>query len=845
MMKIPRRPLPAAWIFSSAAVLATAAAVWLFTHPDTGTALNLSFYADRGELLLHAVRSRAVSYSMPLLSLLWAARQHLNIAPSLPGSAACLLTALTAFGLGARGGGPARGAVYALAALLAALTSGTRDTEQEIYSLALLIFLNLELLRQTGKTFLLAGASGAAAAITMLIRSPLCLFPPLTAAYGYFTGGTRLKKWLPGAAVFLLFAFVPLVPWARLNHSLFGRTILFEEGRPESNLITGAMGMTFTIEGDARALAGLSRQDSALRWAAARVAAAPGRYAAAVVRRAWNVFLMSPWLFLLAGLGFLFNHRSRETRFLAFFCGYFIFIHCLLSIEERYFYPLRYVLALIAAGGAWELAKKAGLAAEEKGRDLFTLPLFAAAAALAALALGAVWRYPAAARHPLIAATEELKTHPGESWLLRKRGETLLSFNLTAEGRADLALACAARRDAGPCYIPAALAGEPGPLPPGQDRYELLLVKTLRELELDRTAAARGTFKEAMGIWLDERNLVRGGGKENGERRRIIKLNQALWDTDLPGALLYFPPAVRRTLLARMSAIPEFSPGLAKLKTSPAFSENGAMGYDDASALLAAALEILGPAAPPPPGIPPAARALALALGTAGGNGTLAQLLLNCGPSFGGVAALYLDLKRNGAAAAALEKRTNPDGGCFYPALRLLALKNGPEAGKAALALETAAAKSPSFTLEAARILNGSGARAEAKLLAGFAERSSITGREELKDLALLYQDLRDYPKSLAITASLLKKDPSSPELNNNLGVLLLFLKRDGEAETALAKAAGERNASFSAQLNLAALYARRGDRERSAVYYRKALENPALPPGEKTAVKEILTKLF
>jgi len=831
-----------AWVFWAAAALAAGAVAWQFARPGPDLSQNLGFYADRGELLLHGVRDRAVSYSMPLLSLLCAARQRLGLDLSLPERLAALLTALAAYGLGARGG-RLRGLLYALAAALTGLTRRTCDTEQAVYTLSLMIFLNLELSRQAGGDLLSSAAAGAAAGISMLVRSPLLLFPPLAAVYGFFSKTGRSGKWLAGAALFLLFAYAPLAPWARLNNALFGHTTIFEEERPASNLITGALGMTYTVVGDARAFAGLSRDESAFRWAAKTVLAAPGRYAAAVARRAGRVFLMSPWLFLLAAAGLVLS-RSRETRFLAFFCAYFILIHCLLTVEERYFYPLRYVLALLAAAGAWELLERRGLAAGEKDRDVLTPVIFTAAAALTAAALVIVWRYPADTRPPLIAVTKELEQRPGDGWLLKKRGELLLSFNLTAEGRASLARACAARPEADLCYITAALSGEPGVPPRSPERYKLLLVKTLRELELGRRSAA-GTFSTAMNVWLADRNAVNGSGADRRQMPDIIKANGSFWDAGLNDALLYFPPGTRTLLLARLSALPGASPGLERVKAGPAMALRGAPDQGDARALLDVVIKGL-PGSPVPAGLPGRAGALALALGTAAGQGSLAELLLDCGPSVDGIASLALNSgKPEELAETALKEQLSGRTGCFYPAVRFLALKDGPERAKTAAALEAAAAKSPAFVIASAEILNRSGARPGAGLLADYASVTTGAGNRDLENLALLYQDLGRYGKSLEITAALLKKDPANPELNNNLGVLLLFLNRGKEAEAALLKAAGGSGASASAQVNLAGVYARRGDKADSALYYRRALENPALPAAGKETVRRTLKGLF
>lgn len=814
MAKNGTRPALAAGLLLGAAALAAAA--WNFASPGQETALNLGLYADRGELLLHAVKAKAAAWTMPLLSLLWAGVQHLDADPSLPARLAALLSALAAFGLGARGGGPARGALFALAVSLAALTRRSLDTEQEVYSLALLLFLNLELARQAGRGLAASAAAGFAAGMTLLIRTPLFPFPPLAVIYAW-AGRRDWRRWALGSAVFLLLAYLPLLPWARVNRFLTGRATLLEQERPVSNLITGALGYTFTIEGDARALAGISKEENAYRWAARTVAGNPGRYAAAVVRRAWHVFLMSPWLFLLAGAGLLLA-RSRENRFLAFFCAYFVLLHCLLSVEERYFYPLRCALALMAAAGGWELLKKRGLALPGRERDYFTAPLFSAAALLSLAALAVIWRYPGAAREPLAALTQELRERPGEAWLHEKRGEELFSFGLAAEGTEAMRLACAAGGGARACWLHGALTGVPAEPPPVFGRYDLLPVKLLRELELGDKAAAKKTFRETMEIWLKERNLVRG--RDQRKLSLLIETNKTLWDSDLSGALAYFSPAARRRLLAVMRGMPEFSGGITRLETAAAAADRP--DHDRSLALALAALGRPAPGGGNRPALKPRAAALALALDTARASGALPGLLLACSPSTREAAAAYVN--PGGAAGPS----------CYGPAVAWL-IRGDAEAAEA---FEKAALRDPAFLAAAAGRLLAAGLKPEAGLLAEAAEAAGARTKAG-KALALLYQDLGRYADGLAVTRALLAAAPDDPELNNNLGVLLLFLGREAEAEAPLLKAAGGKRPHLSAQVNLASLYARRGDRERAVAWFRLAEKNPDLPEAQKPAVRK------
>lgn len=837
--------------WSSAALTAGLAALQFIRCPES-LVQSLAPYADRGELLVHAVRGAGVSYSMPLPSLLAAAQQHLGFDPALPAQLAGLLICLVSYLIGARGGGPARGALFALAPLLVNLRLKTQELEQVIYSLALLNFLNLELLRQSGRGLLVSAAAGAAAGITLLIRSPLFLLPPLAALYRYFSAKAGSRKLLLGSLLFLVFAYAPLAPWVRLNHSLSGRFNMLEEERPASNIITGALGMVYTIEGDARALAGLSRAESVYPWAVKTVLANPGRYASAVFERLRQVFLMSPFLFLLAGGGLLLS-RSAETRFLGFFCAYFISIHCLLSIEERYFQPLWYALALIPAAGAWELLKKAGPAAERPSRDYLTAPLFLLTAGLAIYALGFVWRYPAASKPGLIAIMPELEKHPAEPWLLIKKGEVLLSFDLTEEGLDAFSQACALSGGLAPCYITATLrAGDP-PAPPyvAAGDWNLLLVKMLREVELGRDAAARETFKSAHALWTARSNMIKSPAPSaNGpELRRITETNKSFWDGNIYFALSYFPAEARARILTRLPGITSLTPALKRLKAASARaagSEESDHGYD--AALDYARELIKGPyfLKPGSGDLPPRLDALFSALAAAAKNGEAAELLLRTGPSAGNLVDLYLNSSGGGdLARTALKLSRRSPKNCLYPLIRYLALAGDrEEQDKAASALARAFDKSPLFMLAAAETLAASGeGREKAAALAAYAGKSRLLTGEGREKLALLYQDLGLYREALAEIRALLDRDPRSPVLRNSLGVLLLFLDRDKEAEAAFKQALAGARTAYSPALSLAAIYSRRGNTAESASFYRKALESPELPAAEKIRILKELKK--
>ncbi|OGR76986.1 MAG: hypothetical protein A2X32_06810 [Elusimicrobia bacterium GWC2_64_44] len=825
------------FLFWALAALAAGAAAWLVFGQRAYSVQNFEFYADRGESLFHAVRSKAVSYSMPLLSLLVsAARYHLGLEPGLLAKAAGALIALPAFAIGARGGGRARGALFALAALAAGLGGGTIEAEQVIYSLSVMVFLSLELQRQASGGTALAAASGLAAGLTLLVRSPLFAFPVLAAGFQFFSLKPGLKRWLPATALFLACSLVLLLPWVRLNHSLFGRLILFEEERSTCNIITGASGVIYTIEGDARAFAGLSRTESPYPWAFRKILSSPLNYAEAVVKRLVQTFLLLWPLFLLSAAGFFF-WRGAEARFLAFFCGYFVLLHCLLSIEERYFYPLKFPLALLAAGGAWELLKKRLPAAATAWCDRVTLPLLAALLLPAAGALAIVWRYPGAAKPALIAVEEALKDHPADPWLHKKKGELLLSFDLAEAGRAALREACAAGGGADLCCLTAALESAAPQLCPGSESlYELLLVKTLRELELGNYAEAEKTFALTRTHWLEERNGIKAMPYESDRKHleKILETNKTLWDMDLYGALLYWEPAARSKLIEKLERLTPLTPKLRAVMLA------GRPRLTTVKKAELAALERrLGPelqASEFEWGLN--LRELTLALLRRGGEG-----------SADGALGLLLDLRlgpeelletfgtgspADGAALRAAAEAFLAAPGDAAPARRLAAAAPGNFAyalvllkteGFSPAALKTAAEdlrRQPYPLAAGAALYAGRGEKEAALALASEAARLGNLGEAGWQRALLAAQICGAYQDGLGFAARALREHPGAPELLNARG-MLKKLSGDAAAARADFEAAAAGGTSFSALMNYAAELEAAGEKARAADAYDRA----------------------
>lgn len=848
----------------AAAAAAVALALRAFVFDPVYAPHCLSCFADRGELLFHGLRDKAVSFAMPLPGLLFAwFKFHMGGDPYLPVKAAGLLSCLAAYSVGRAGGPPARGALFALAAALAGYFIPAHDPEQILYAFALLVFLRLELLRQSSAGAMPAAAAGLAAGFSMLVRSPLFAFPPLAAAWGLLRGGRggRSGRGLAAAGLFIVCAYLPLAPWAGLNYSLFDSFIPLEESRPASNVIAGAKGLVFTMEGDARAFAGISRDDSVYAWAAKTVLADPGTYAVAVLRRLAAAFMISPWLFLLAGAG-LALCRSPGNLFTAFMAAYFILVHCLLAIEPRYFQPLKYLLAMTAAAGAWRLigGRKKQPSASPEPAAVPAL-LFAALALPSAAALAKVLVYPSSAGTGLPAVAAEAAKYPSDDWLLRREGETLLAVGMTAAGLDRLERACGPDFP-GLCYL-ASLMESPAPAVPSRglgDWYELTLAKALRELQLGRFREAGESLAEARSNWLGERNAVRGA-EDRGHLERIKDTNPTFWDHDLRRALIYWTPAERSTILSRLARLEPLTPRLKGImlrgKKTLTYAEARELGaldeafaddlsgaeYDWPGNLRALSAALLA-AAPPPPGDVggPAGRLLALRLPP---EKTLELFTppseRPAGPALRAAAAAFIlppgsELRRE---AARLLRGTDKDD-LVYALIWL-----GEERHSAAALEEFRRGldERPYPLAAGALAYAAQGDKEKALELARAAAARPLP--EAGWQLALqVFQSAGEYGEGAAAAGRALSASPGSPSLVNSRGVLRSLAGDAAGAKADFEAALSVRPGYFPALMGLGLLMERAGEKEKAAGLYREAIEKAGPDAAGAAEARRALRRL-
>jgi tetratricopeptide (TPR) repeat protein len=363
------------------------------------------------------------------------------------------------------------------------------------------------------KTDLLAALSIGA---SLLVRSTLAFLPPVLFLYDTLGRGRRARKrpWRRAALLWLL-PYLFLAPWVRMNWVRYHAFIPFERQAADANVVTGALGIVRTAESDPGVLMDEpgGENQSALVWALEQVARHPARYLAGWLGRLLFFIRLYP-LLLAAALLSLWLHRDREEfRQLGLFCGYFVMIHCFMSVEERYFLPLVPLFSGLAAAllvfpfeipgrkPAARTAKAIVAASSLPALAISVAAISAVSAHTRALNVGSVFRETA--------LDSALAGQPQDAWLLFQKGEALLragepgaAKELTSavslrpnlpRGRIDAAWAVAL--DGEPAAL---LALTPAPDWREEDALAVRLYQALACLRLKRATQAAEHFEAAL-----------------------------------------------------------------------------------------------------------------------------------------------------------------------------------------------------------------------------------------------------------------------------------------------------------------------------------------------------------
>ena len=834
------------WLFSkkySAAALTCLAAALAFYHLlslDYSTAAfhQYSQNGDPGLLLRYGINATLVSRSMPFLSVLFALFGDLQTTlPFVLGPAMALLYGLS-YELGRTKGGKATGALYLLSAVVVSLSGGVNpDLEQLFYTLLIVLYLNMETAWDARAGALKGFAAGLALGFTLLVRSPLFLFPPLAVLLRFSAAGQPFKRSLKKALPFILGAYALLIPWTRLNYFLFDKFLPFEYARAEENIITGVKGTVYTMEGDEMALAGLKDSDSVYKWAVAEIAGDPAGYILSIGRRVWHVLLMFPYSFALAFLVLIVG-RKRPDRFLTALALYFILVHCLLSIEERYFYPLGYLLGFIIVSG---LRAPAAPVKADVGRASRPVRLvFAAVLLFTSYVEYVIAAYPFKAGPDTIKDfTGAIGRNPDIPWLIRKKGEELLRFNLTEEGIALLrqAEAKTGGGDTPTAYILRTLtAAVPDEVPPGyrfDDNYALMVVKLFREVELNKQKDVEAAFNDLYALWDGQKNMLRGTPYERDRAvlKKIKDTNNTLEEVYLYGGLRYWPTANRVQLLTGLKkmvpaslksegpvflSFPLLTPR--DLAAFRAYVENTPLGAylapfycDDISRkfLTASVRQARRPGK----------KDMETPLGSV--YSALKEKAAKSG-SGGSVESLIMAESRFSAAEAALLRGLYLRSGDLELSKALLAMRPespgyfylyvvaAADSGKPEDWIRAALQQAPEAFLSAAAFYAPRDTR-KASLLLERALKASAIPVEELVKFGLLFQELGRNKEALALMDAAIAGKPQDARLYNGRGLLFRFMGDTERAEQDFIKALELDPELLEAELDLAAVYLAQG----------------------------------
>lgn len=471
-----------------------------------------------------------------------------------------LLLVPAGYGLGCLLAGRAAGVAAAAALFAGHGYAGFFDAEQRFYCL-LLTLTAAAIAAPWASARARLAAETAALGLGFLARQSLCWFPPLLALARLPFGKGPLRGRLLRAVLAALLPFLFLLPWVKFNLAS-GRGFMLFDGKAGWNMVTGAMGLTSTFEGDYRRLAGLDRQESAALWALGRIARRPADYAAGAGRRAVHILRPhAPLVLLWLGTALLLRRRRNFTE-LNLLAAYFLAVHLAFSSEPRYFAPLFPLLAALTAAGLLALAGSEPEPAGE-GRvavGLAAAPLFAAGGFCLVLLLAHPGADCVGAGARLDSA---LARSPGDAWLLREKGRLLLRGGDYAGAYARLgrAVVAAPGDTAGKLDLAAAAllknrrGGRPGPgsdlaarlggagaenfsFRPGKERALL----ALRALEL---GDARGAAAHAAAAAAARASYVHFKLESDSRLAQAapgLNRDPYLAEVVLPELLAYFPP---------------------------------------------------------------------------------------------------------------------------------------------------------------------------------------------------------------------------------------------------------------------------------------------------------------
>jgi tetratricopeptide (TPR) repeat protein len=814
-------------------------------------------YADRGKMLLHGIKNTSISYSMPFINLLGAVTEyHSNINPQILLKLIFSLAIVGTYVLSYMIGLNSKGRITALLTLLIA-GMYDNDFEQVIYSFLIILSAEMLILRSKNYNRKTSIIAGLAIGFTFFVRPALFLFPFVMVIFDYFHHSKNFKKYIINSIIFLSASFILLLPWVRVNHFLFNRFIPFEAERGSANIITSVQGLTFTMEGDARQLANLKKTDSVYKWAAKELLKNPMPALSAVPKRLLEIFYMHPFLILLGLIGLILGRKDKNVLLISIMAGYFIAIHSLFPIGERYFYPLKHLLAFPAACAFYFLFEK-----KEKASASRALPhiIFYAMLTIIIMIEIVLIAYPFRAKQELLAINNSLQKHPRDRWLLKKKGKILLlEEDKQKEG---LQLLETARKinpdrekDLG--YIlntlKAKTISEISIPPESQNTYELFLIKIAKELQLGEINTAKKSLLAAYTQWNKENFLLNPTSEKDFKMsKKIQKVGIDLYKSlNLQQALYWWPKQERIKIisnLGKITSIPEHL--LLKQDKTSRHIANGDLLIEHISVILKFANK---------KSFHSNLKPLSLIDDIISDNiktDTTTYLINTFHPNISRVKSAELQ------ETIELIGNISDDAALFKQAKKISALYPNNvlyDFIKYRLATDALAKKQQRKIIKTSNnkiskniytLLKGSwhfttqNKPEKAKELLKFAKRIKTKTVNETLEICLILQQLGEYKEALSILDKTIKSQVNNPKLYNARGVVLRFLKKEDLAIEDFKKALRVNPLFYPARLNLANLYLLSNNKNFARAHYLKITKQKNMPPEVIEMVNKELAEI-
>ncbi|OGR64278.1 MAG: hypothetical protein A2X34_07540 [Elusimicrobia bacterium GWC2_51_8] len=344
-------------IFFNFCLLAILAGLWQLI-PDSVRTMGLSKPYDTGENWFFALTGTFENIWFPFFPVVISTIQYHT--PAWLQAGACkfvfLLPVILAFSAGSLIHSFSAGIMAAaLSAVLSALLflygglSYEQYIEQNLIATTALMIvcgLSVKFRSYTLRSFFI----GLLLAVALYAKGVIALFIPIIFVYEAYRekGRARFLRQWPAMTVLL----AAVSAWVIVNWVCRNEFMLLENDRA-GTIIEGALGLIGIVEGDWRALSGISADQNVFLWAAREILAHPLRYITAIGYRLYYLLFTQPLLPGLPVLAFLWLcgvyrlRRLAAARPLLLLTLYLLLIHLLMPVSGRYFVPMWFLVCTL------------------------------------------------------------------------------------------------------------------------------------------------------------------------------------------------------------------------------------------------------------------------------------------------------------------------------------------------------------------------------------------------------------------------------------------------------------------------------------------------------------------